>query len=372
MDIIFVKKKYLYNDSGGFGILTAIILACLIMAIAAPINILETYSKQIVLQQSMDSALISSYSDIKSLKLLDLRSDEDKLLLIIKNHLQDSLPLFFSKKDKNTILSNLNVSICKNNRKDANYEIALDCSYRAPIFAFSHPIHPAGNDGILISARSSVLLCKHHANAVSLMMVIDVSESMNQTLSLQDLCTPKTRLDMVKSFTGRLLDNLQSNSKIQDVLRAGAITFNEKLDRDLPLRWGIKTLKRDIQSIRAVGSTNSFPAMQLAEQRLFSIAEGMEHRRKGHKEYKKDVILLTDGDNTVVGSDKKTIEICGRIKAQQGTIYVILLSLSPTDLHRKCASSPDKIYQTDDVQQMRKAFDLIGEDISKENFRFIQ
>ncbi|MBL0849130.1 MAG: VWA domain-containing protein [Candidatus Liberibacter ctenarytainae] len=369
-----MKKKYLYNDSGGFGILTAIILVCLITAVAALVNISEVRSNQIALQQSMDSALISSYSNIKSLKLSDLKSSEDKLMIIIRSHLGNNLFHFFSQKDSQQILDNLILKITKKGAR--SYQITLDDKVTMPIHAFYHFIHlfHDGAEGILISARSSVLYNTFTIPPTSLMMVIDSSSSMNIRLDLPDLSAPKTRMDVVKSTTRRLLDTLHSNSKNKEILRAGAITYNEKVDREFPLRWDIKTLKRDMNSIQVAGRTNSFPAMELAKQRLFSAEEGMEHRRKGHGEYKKDVIFLTDGKNTIPDSDKKTITICDSIKAQKGTIYVILLSLPPTEVHRKCASSPDKIYKADakNIVQIQKAFDLIGEDIAKENFRFIQ
>ncbi|MBL0849129.1 MAG: VWA domain-containing protein [Candidatus Liberibacter ctenarytainae] len=372
MDIIFMTKKYLYNDSGLFGILTAIILVCLITAVAVVVNISEDYSEHIALQESMDSALISSYPDIKTLKLSDLKSSEDNLKVIVKSHLGNDVFHFFSQKDSQQILDNLILKITKNDER--SYQITLDDKITMPIHAFSYFIHlfHDGAEGIVISAHSSVVYQGFGMAPLSLMMVIDISGSMNFGIVSGRLFDGTTRMDVVKFFTGRLLDHLQSNSKIQDVLRAGAVTFNEKLDREFPLRWDIKTLKQDIQSIGATGRTNSAPAMELAEKRLFSVKEGMEHRRKGHKEYKKDVIFLTDGENSVVGSNEETITICNRIKAQKGTIYEILLFLPPTVMHQKCASSPDKIYRADDDEQIQKAFDLIGEDMAKGNFRFIQ
>ncbi|MBL0849131.1 MAG: VWA domain-containing protein [Candidatus Liberibacter ctenarytainae] len=380
MDIIFVKKKYLYNDSGVFGILTAIILVCLITAIAGVVYISEDYSDHIALQQDMDSALISSYSDIQFLQFLDIQSYQATLQDVVRSHLGSNLSNFFSSDQKLEILQNLTLNIEKQGK--GSYIITIDDKVTMPMHAFSRFIHLFydGAEDIVISAHSAVVYKEAVMVPTSLMMVIDASRTMNHSLTHQDYIQHISRLDRVKHSMGRLLDLLRKKAKYENVFRVGALSFHLFIDREFPLTWNIITLKQDIQSITAYGPRNAWTAMKKADTELFSYAEEMKHRDQGHKEYKKDVIFLTDGTtSTSIPYSNYAIEgFCNDIKRKKGTIYVIVLALPPDEMHQACASSPDKIYSVHTVDQLEEAFDLIGKDIikgegnSKENFRFIQ
>ncbi len=139
---------------------------------------------------------------------------------------------------------------------------------------------------------------------VSILLVIDVSSSMNDPVGKQGSESSKfTRLELVQHSALSIVKMLEDNDKI------AIITFSN--DAKLCLNWtNDKTMARDcINSLRAIGGTNLWDGIELAYQNTVDYT---------------DIIVLTDGEPSyspplgyvpnmkrVVVRQNATLSLCG-------------------------------------------------------------
>jgi hypothetical protein len=88
--------------------------------------------------------------------------------------------------------------------------------------------------------------------------------------------------------------------------------------------------------------------------------------------YQDVIILLTDGMNTESRTSKvqsaidtRQQQICANIKAQNITIYTILVMAGNSTVLQKCASSTEKYFALTSADQIVTAFDAIGTKLSQ-------
>lgn len=141
------------------------------------------------------------------------------------------------------------------------------------------------------------------------------------------------------------------------------------------------TLKSKINSMQPNGWTY-IPAGLMWGWRVLSPTEPFTQGKPySDPDWKKILILMTDGDNTAIWkngkvttnvpsaqADAKTRTLCANIKNQNIKIYSIafqLTSAKSTNLLKDCASSPTDFFDTHTGEQLEDAFSAIAGDINK-------
>lgn len=368
-----LKIKKLYPDNtGNIILLTAVIFPFIFISTAFAIDISQIYFTKTVLQKSLDNALITTASYMSSVKSLNSLDEKQKEIIHdINQHFQEyletSLITSFSKEKANKTTGSIHFML---NQYKQEYVITADCFYTMPITFYKLLSLGDKKKTILLPVHSSIIM-KIAQNPASIDMVLDISGSMNLTMNERiPQAGQKRRIDILKESVKLMINHFTKHPNLNTLVRVGAITFNDNIVDVFPLTWDITNIEKKITHISAKGYTNSFPAMQLASNRLFSNFEKKEHEKKGNKSYMKYVIFMTDGDNNTSKSNIDTIKVCDDIKKRGGKIYVVGVAVKPNKVLQQCPSSKENLYYAFTEQEVIRAFAQISDRVQKENIYF--
>ncbi|AMC12851.1 vWA domain-containing protein [Liberibacter crescens] len=374
------KLRFLHNaardHSGSFLLTSALLIPVLFGAVGLSIDVSHIFLTRSSLQAANDSAIMAVASRL-SLNRSEDQNDIDSIKTMFRNHLQCSLNNKFPEDVAASIAQKAPIEIRKISSSPAVYRVAAAPEYDMPLNKFSLVSLLAGRDSIKVSVEAITRARQAELNTpLSLEFVLDVSGSMTGPLYSKCQRLPRERIVVLKEAVFKLMDRIQSKENPQDFVRMGVTAFSGKIESSSPLAWGKTTAAQCVSRLKCgtfVAGTNSEPAVKRAYDELTSKKEQQEHIAKNHQTFRKIMIFMTDGVNTHTSSDQKTLAICNKAKKEGVEIFTIsLLGGLPNDKESKkitkranklltaCASSPDRYYDTDDMDTFLAAFDKIG------------
>jgi uncharacterized protein YegL len=180
-----------------------------------------------------------------------------------------------------------------------------------------------------------------------------------------------TKMESLKLATATLLNQFIETDPKTELIRTGAVSYNNLQQRPTPLAWGVTAVSTYVQALTASGTTNSGEAFETAYDSLTvtgSMSEGAEHQKKnGNSEPDKYIVFMTDGANNVPGADTKTKKYCKDARDANIKVYSIAF-MAPKEgeaLLRFCANTPNDYYEPQDTSSLVEAFKNIAKDASK-------
>lgn len=186
----------------------------------------------------------------------------------------------------------------------------------------------------------------------------------------------------VNNWNGCVMDRAQSYDVAKDA--PSTLLLNSYLAADqsawcpvqmIPLSYNWTSLKNRIDQMVPAGNTNQGIGLAMGWLSLQQTAPFNAPAETANTEYKKIIILMTDGLNTQnrFSTDSSTIDtrqrlLCDNIKADGVTIYAMQVNTSgdPTQsVLQYCASSSDKFYSVTSANAIAGAFSSIAASITK-------
>jgi Flp pilus assembly protein TadG len=140
----------------------------------------------------------------------------------------------------------------------------------------------------------------------------------------------------------------------------------------MPLNYDWPKLVDKIDSMIPTGNTNVTIGLVWGWHSLTQGAPLSAPAEDSRYEYKKVIILLTDGENTAnrftddqSDIDDRTKRTCAAVKAAGITIYTVLVMEGTQSLLRECASDAGKYFYLTSASQLVTAFNQIGTSLTK-------
>lgn len=186
------------------------------------------------------------------------------------------------------------------------------------------------------------------------------------------LCTKVyTKMESLKLATASLLSQFQKTDEKSELIRTGAVSYNNVMQAATALAWGGSTVSTYVQALTASGTTNSGEAFQKAYDSLMvtgTKSEEAEHKKaNGNEKPDKYIVFMTDGANNIAGADTKTKKYCDKARTDKIKVYSIAF-MAPKEgeaLLRYCATTAADYYEPQNTSALVAAFQTIANDASK-------
>ncbi len=225
-----------------------------------------------------------------------------------------------------------------------DYTVKVTGSFTSQLLAFS-AFHVAGNRNV--GGSSTATSQAQTATALSLYLVVDRSGSMSWETSTKDTTQPNgcwqylqqdwpyqdyskpcyiNKMSALKTAATALfnqMDTIESVDATNSLVRTGVVSFNDQTQTPSNLAWGTKSSRDYVTALPAypTGGTDMTGGMNTANSALTAATEASAQAAKGNKEFKKFIVLMTDGENTGNSSnwnpalDTKTLTTCTAARA---------------------------------------------------------
>jgi Flp pilus assembly protein TadG len=222
----------------------------------------------------------------------------------------------------------------------------------------------AGVDHTTASARTVTGLEATAGIPVSLVLVLDVSGSMDWGDKIGDLITAATSL----------LDQLDAADTAGNRLRTGLITYSSSVQQVVQMDWGIDNTRPVIQTLNAWGGTSSTKAMNKAKNWMIDEDEENAHLEASGQDPLEFVIFMTDGDNNYAIDDTKTQNKCDTIKANDVEVFTVAFEAPAGGqaLLEYCADDADHYFDAQNPEEFLEAFEIILEYIQTSMLRIVE
>ncbi|WP_407041852.1 VWA domain-containing protein [Candidatus Liberibacter solanacearum] len=425
---LFNKQKLgkiqdiLKDINGIFLTLTALLIFTIVCIVAFAIDIKRISFIQNHIQNSIDSAVLSGCANLTTGIL-----DQTKTELILRKHAHHFIEQGLGPEKAQKIAQSADVSV-QSTHIPMQYKVILKSTYQLEPRDFIL--------GSLIRVCFSEISCistgmvqrDSQKTALSLNMVLDVSNSMNKPMTTnkqtkqlinykeyqpQNLIpwepdrppkskksnffkknhlktlskrpppsiveSPNSKLSFLKQASKTLVDILQDSTKNNPkaLVRIGVIAYNDKIDRIIPLSNNFSNIKKEIDQLRASDDTNSYPAMKSAYNYLQpETSERKAHNISQNESLKKYIIFMSDGKNNhPLYGDSYTEEICKLARENGITIYTVYVDADADQrgerLLRTCASSDNNFYLVKKIEELADCFRNIAFRIQQKKVQII-
>ncbi len=257
-----------------------------------------------------------------------------------------------------------------------DYTVKVTGSFTSQLLAFS-AFHVAGNRNV--GGSSTATSQAQTATALSLYLVVDrpglchgkpvqrirhspmvagsTSSRTGRIKTIPSLAT-STRCLLFKTAATALfnqMDTIESVDATNSLVRTGVVSFNDQTQTPSNLAWGTKSSRDYVTALPAypTGGTDMTGGMNTANSALTAATEASAQAAKGNKEFKKFIVLMTDGENTGNSSnwnpalDTKTLTTCTAARAAGVTIYTVAFMAPPNGeaLLKSCAGDISNYYK---------------------------
>ena len=235
-----------------------------------------------------------------------------------------------------------------------------------------------GREKMNVAVRGKAASAPATQGALSMMLVLDKSGSMdwNNTSNYYDKWSgvPK-KIDALKTAVGSLTSQLVTADPDEKYVRLGAVSFygpddtyyGDGIHKKKGIEWDPSATKTFVDTLTAVGGTDSSGAMDYAYDRLrardWSDPEGKAHKDKTGLTPKRIILFMTDGDNNYSSADTSTKQTCDAAKKKDILIYTVAF-MAPTrgqNLLKYCATDASYYYDANNNEELVKAFKTIGQ-----------
>ncbi len=397
----------LRDRAGNFGIATAVALPVLLASGGVAIDMTNMVMIKSEIQDATDAAALAAASALASQGV----SHEDAKLIAIsflKSKLSSTQSVDTNGDsdtgDDDDIANTATVEITETTAlgNGKNYKVAIALDY--PI-ALNPMTRLLGKETASVSALAKAESSTEAKNALSMYLVLDRSGSMGENTSTIDSDNPTytydcsyysgwrwvsrtctadnyvTKIAALKLATADLLTQLSTADPTAQLVRMGAVSYNNAMQKQTDLTWGQTAALAYVNALTATGGTDSSQAFKLAYNKLASSAEDSAHKNKNGQVPTKYIVFMTDGENNYynnksnnTSSDVETKKYCDKARAEKIEVYSVAF-MAPErgqDLLKYCATSEKHYFPAENAGELTSAFKYIGEKASELNSRLTQ
>ena len=389
-------RRFARDRRGNFGILAAMLIPVILAAVATSMDISKLLSDKGRLSSALDAASLATASALTSGDITTAQA-QDFATRIASGQISSTM----SAAQVNELKASLVASVTSQgsgSKKD--YTVKVTGKFTSQLLAFSG-FHSVGNR--TVSGSSTATSQAQTATALSLYLVVDRSGSMSWETSTKDTTQPNgcwqylqenwpyedyskpcyiNKMSALKSAATALfnqMDSIESVDSTNSLVRAGVVSFNDKTQTPSNLAWGTKSSRDYVSALPAypTGGTDMTGGMSTANSALNAATEAAAQTAKGNKDFKKFIVLMTDGENTGNSSnwnpalDTKTLTTCTAARAAGVTIFTVAFMAPPNGeaLLKSCAGDISNYYKASDMPSLIKAFNDIGGKVANQTTR---
>lgn len=364
-------RHFMLDRSGNLALAFAIVSVPLLGAVGASIDYVRALNMHREIQTNLDAALVAAVQDIA-------KKDEKEIRAQLANWLAAEAQVADSYQ-----LDTDSIVIDKSNYGiTAKVTANVDTTFLRVI----------GKDTVPIAVEASVIGGEDPGakskRSFSMYFVFDRSGSMGDPTEEEYeteckkkngqtyMCTKVyTKMESLKLATAALLNQFVAIDDKSELIRTGAVSYNNVMQTPTPLAWGVSSVSSYVNALSATGTTNSGEALQKAYDSLMVTglkSEENEHTKmNGNATPEKYIVFMTDGANNISGADAKTKTYCDKARAAKVKVYSIAF-MAPTEgeaLLRYCATTAGDYYEPQNTSGLVKAFENIAKDASKRIIR---
>lgn len=369
------------DKNGNFGIITALLLPCLIGTAGLAIDVVSALETKGEMGEIADSASLAATSALAA-KQANV-SEAKKIANDFAMSQIASLGL-----SPDDVLVDVNVTTLPSANGTTKYQVAVNISGKMPTTL----LQAIGKGSMDVANGSVSTGSTGSQNSMSMYLVLDRSGSMEASVvgsvnpayskctyyylnaaqtqmysrANQSPCYYQ-RIEVMKMAVRDLLHTLQQADPEKRLVRTGAGAFSSGAFDPHPLEWGVVGTNEHVQEMEANGGTSSTKAFKLGVEALLDRDEDNAHEAKNGLKPKKYIVLMTDGENNNASDNNSTNAQCNRAKAQDITVYTVGFMLSSTtakDFLQKCATSAKTYFDATDGAALSAAFAEIAQQTS--------
>lgn len=389
-------RQFAGNKHGNFGILAAVLIPVILAAVATSMDISKLLSDKSKLSSALDAASLATASALTNGDITAAQA-QNFAMRIASGQISSTLSDAQVKELKASLVATV-TSQGSGTKKD--YTVKVTGGFTSKMTAFS-AFHVAGNRSV--GGSSTATSQAQTATAISLYLVVDRSGSMSWATTSQDTSQPYgcwqyfednwpyqsysrpcyiNKMSALKSAASALfdqMDSIEAADTTNSLVRTGVVSFNDQQQTPSNLAWGTKSARDYVTALPAnpTGGTDMTGAMSTANTALNAAAEASTQTSKGNKDFKKFLVLMTDGENTGYSSswdptlDAKTLNTCTAARTAGVTIFTVAYMAPPNGetLLKSCAGNISNYYKASDMPSLVKAFSDIGGKVANQTTR---
>lgn len=374
-------KDFLRDRAGNFGIMTAILLPCILGAGGLAVDFSSALNTKAQMGSVADSASLAAASSL---------TDKNVTVAQAKQLANDFArgQIIGMGLDPNSVSITVDIKTIQNTSLSKKYDVAVHVNGTmntslSKVLGFSE---------MDVSNFSRATSATGTQNSMSMYLVLDRSGSMQASapLSIRSLTkactyyylnaaqtslysTPNKkpcyyyRIEVLQDAVKGLLATLEKADPEHKLIRTGADAYSSDAFTPQDLDWGVSKVGTYVDKFDAEGGTNSTAAFKEGVDSLLDAMEDTRHKNVNGLTPKKYILLMTDGENNSASDDTKTLTQCKRAKDAGITVYTVgfmLASTSAKNFLLKCASSPLNYYDATDGALLNDAFATVAQQTS--------
>ncbi|MCW0981117.1 pilus assembly protein TadG-related protein [Agrobacterium sp. BT-220-3] len=391
-----LKRRFLTDTNGNFGIMTAILLPVLLGFAGAGIELANVMQIKANLQNTADSAALAAATEAR---LKEGELTDEKIKEIARAFITTQLEKDLTEEEKKELEKNSPVSIgTTEDARGKTFTIQTTINYKVklnPLLGF------IGAKTLDIAATGTAKSTVNKGAPISMYLVLDRSGSMSfktDTINTAKKSCPNytasnwgksesqvtsspcyvNKATSLKTAVGFLVTTLNKadptyTSGGSELVRTGASVYTHEAYAAQPIGWGtsgvLNYVDKQIPEFPS-GGTDATSGLNAAYNALkkSNTAETTAHKTKKNESFERYIVLMTDGEMTGYSAnwdsaiDQKVRNTCETAKKDGIKIFSVAF-MAPDkgkSLLQYCASNLDNYYAPENMQQIVTAFGEIA------------
>jgi Flp pilus assembly protein TadG/uncharacterized protein YegL len=391
-------RGIVFDRSGNFGVMTALILPLLLGGAGLAIDTANLMLSKRQLQEATDAAALAVSGAMAG------GSDVTAGQTLGKNFLAGQLANYLSSSDIAAIKAATTVSIASTTDAGTGaktYAVSVDSSANIPLtpltgfFAGQTMAVSAASKTLSGSGSGTGSGTAAASNGISMDILLDESGSMSEntttvkgtkcTIYLLGLCigqqtTYVTKIEALKQAATTLFDALDKSDPNTRFVRTGTISYTNGIKGQSGMAWGTTASRQYVgaMTLAPTGGTDATTAVTAATNNIQknqygTDTESVEQAKKNNRTSDRIMVLMTDGNmtgNNVDWNQKLDQNVrngCDAAKAGGIKIYTIAF-MAPDKgraLLKYCATSDANYYQPETMETLVASFKAIADNAVK-------
>ncbi|KJF69676.1 vWA domain-containing protein [Rhizobium nepotum] len=392
-----LKRRFLADTSGNFGMMTAILLPVLLGVAGAGIELANVMQVKADLQNTADSAALAAATEarLKKGELTDEQIKETAKAFIV-SQMEKNL----TEEEKKELEKNSPINIgTTENARGKTYTIETTINYQMKLNPLLGFIGPKTLD---IAATGTAVSTVNKGAPISMYLVLDRSGSMSfktdtvntEKTSCQNYTAGNwssypslkntspcyvnkaTSLKTAISFlvaTLKTADPTHTADGGSQLVRTGASVYTHEAYTSQAISWGtsgiVSYVDKEIPEF-PTGGTDATSGLDAAYNALKKVnpTEADEHKKEKNESFERYIVLMTDGEMTGysatwnAGIDAAVLKTCEKAKKDGIKVFSVAF-MAPAKgqkLLQECAYTKDNYYEPKNLEQIVTAFGEIA------------
>lgn len=370
-------KDFLRDESGNFGIMTALLMPVLLGAGGLALDVANAMQVKAHLGAAADAGSLAAASALGS-KEITASQAKELAQAFVDSHLGgmgiDAGAFTTTTDVKTTVVNSMSIKYEVNVVVVGTIQTSL--------------MRVLGNPTMNVANAATATSSTGTQNSMSMYLVLDRSGSMEASVTTSIKSSPArctyyyldrtqtvmyskknvkpcydSRLEVLQESVAGLLATLSNADPEKKFIRTGADAYSSDKFTPTDLDWGVAGVDEYVKEMEPEGGTSSTNAFREAVDSLLDGMEDTAHKNKNGLAPKKYIVFMTDGENNSSSDNTKTLAQCKRAKDAGVKVYTVgfmLVSSAAKNLLFNCASTSATYYDAQDGERLNAAFETIA------------